>query len=257
MKRTSFLAAVGSFFTVVVVSWAQAGVNPAEPGRSPLFRRGTEDGKPAVPVENPEKRAKGPTEITAREATFDNRAHLATFTGDVVVKDPEFNVTCDSMIVHLKVPPEKAAAPANGKPAGEDAPASNGKSGEKSPSESPGGAKPPPGPEPKPAANPGSGIEKAIAEGNVVIIQEKLDAEGKTQRYTGKGRKAVYESATGNVTLYGWPQIGQDIGGSMSKQIIAREEGCIMTLNRIGKIDVKGFHTTTLQPTNSPEKSPR
>lgn len=249
MKRMNLLAAVGSFVSVVVVSWAQAGVNPADPGRSPLFRRGTDDGKVAAPAEKPEKRAKGPTEITAREATFDNRTHLATFTGDVVVKDPEFNVTCDSMTVHLKVPPEKVVAPANGKPAGEDAPAADVKPGEKPAPERPGGA--------KPAADGGSGIEKAIAEGNVVITQEKLDAEGKMQRYTGKARKAVFESATGNVTLYGWPQIAQDIGGSMSKQIIAREEGCVMTLNRIGKIDVKGFHTTTLQPTNSPEKSPR
>src|SRR5688500_9567446 len=44
-----------------------------------------------------EKKSKGPTEITALEATFDQKANLAVFIGDVVVKDPEFNVVCDKL----------------------------------------------------------------------------------------------------------------------------------------------------------------
>ncbi|MFZ4775902.1 MAG: LptA/OstA family protein [Terrimicrobiaceae bacterium] len=40
------------------------------------------------------------TEITAnKEATFDNAASVAEFTGRVVVRDPQFTLTCD----HLKV----------------------------------------------------------------------------------------------------------------------------------------------------------
>ena len=38
----------------------------------------------------PLKKSKGPTEITALEATFDQKANLAVFIGDVIVKDPEF-----------------------------------------------------------------------------------------------------------------------------------------------------------------------
>jgi lipopolysaccharide export system protein LptA len=40
------------------------------------------------------------TEITAnKEATFDNAASVAEFTGNVIVRDPQFTLTCD----HLKV----------------------------------------------------------------------------------------------------------------------------------------------------------
>src|SRR5687768_12649239 len=38
--------------------------------------------------EQPPRKEKGPTEITALEATFDNRTHQAVFIGDVVVRDP-------------------------------------------------------------------------------------------------------------------------------------------------------------------------
>lgn len=47
--------------------------------------------------------------------------------------------------------------------------------------------------------------------------------------------------------LYGWPQISQTIGGVVSKQIVAREDSCVITLDRAGKIEVKGFFTSTLQ----------
>jgi hypothetical protein len=57
--------------------------------------------------------------------------------------------------------------------------------------------------------------------------------------------------------LYGAPTVEQLIGGSMSKKIVAREDGCVITLNRAGKIDVKGYHTTTLQDTSSLDKKPR
>ena len=61
-----------------------------------------------------------------------------------------------------------------------------------------------------------SGIEKAVAEGHVIITQDKPDAEGKLQRYTGKGSRAVFDNTTGTLTLYGWPQIAQTIGGNLS-----------------------------------------
>jgi len=42
------------------------------------------------------------TEITAsKEATFDNKSSIAEFTGDVVVHDPQFTLTCDRLKVTL------------------------------------------------------------------------------------------------------------------------------------------------------------
>jgi len=42
------------------------------------------------------------TEITAtKEATFDNAASVAEFTGNVVVHDPQFTLTCDNLKVTL------------------------------------------------------------------------------------------------------------------------------------------------------------
>lgn len=42
------------------------------------------------------------TEISAAdEATFDNEKNIAEFSGRVVVKDPQFTLTCDKLTVHL------------------------------------------------------------------------------------------------------------------------------------------------------------
>jgi len=200
---------------------AQGGVNQPI-GRLGLEPAGGEPGRlvpPVTPFATPEKRPKGPTEITAKEATFDSRIHLGTFSEDVVVHDPEFGLSCDKLTVNMKKPPEPGAA----------------KSAEKPPVK------------PKESGEASSGIEKATAEGNVIITQDKPDpATGKLQRYTGKANRAVFDNTTGTLTLYGWPQISQTIAGSLSKQIISREQGCVMILNRAGKIEVKGSHTSTL-----------
>jgi len=42
------------------------------------------------------------TEITAqKEATFNNAENIATFTGNVVVKDPQFTLFCEHLIVYM------------------------------------------------------------------------------------------------------------------------------------------------------------
>jgi lipopolysaccharide export system protein LptA len=172
--------------------------------------------EPGAPRPLGEKRAKGPTEITAREASFDNRTHEAGFSGSVLVKDPEFSLSCERLSVYLKKPEEKNAGPLG------------------------------------PKENSGGGsIEKAIAEIDVVITQEKQDANGKKQRYIGRAKKAVFDNVTGDVTLSGWPTIAHNEGGTLSKQIVSREESCVIVINRAGRIDVRGYHTTTLQDTGA------
>ena len=180
--------------------------------------RGIETVKIA-PVEAPpakvEKRPKGPTEITAHEATFDNRTHLATFASEVLVKDPEFGLSCDRLTVNLKKPPVEIAAKPDAK------------------AKAPGEQK--------------SGIDKAVAEGHVVITQDKPNAAGRMERYTGESERAVFDNASGTLKLYGSPRISKSVGGSISEQIISLERGCVITLDRAGKIDVKGYFRSTLQ----------
>ena len=231
MKRLKFSQIVAALFALVVSASAQSTTD--EPvGRLGLDITGIESpklavpGAPATPPASAEKRAKGPTEITAREATFDNNHHLATFTTEVLVRDPEFGLSCEQLTVNLKKPPVQGAEKVDAKP--------------KAPGEA------------------SSGIEKATAEGSVIITQDKPDpATGKLQRYTGKAKRAVFDNTTGTLTLYGWPQISQTIGGALSKQILSREESCVITLNRSGKIDVKGYHTSTLQDAADLSPGPR
>ena len=164
---------------------------------------------------------------TAPEATT---VHHATFTTEVFVRDPEFGLSCERLTVNLKKPPVAGAEKVD--------------------------------PKPKPPGETSSSIEKAVAEGSVIITQDKPDpTTGKLQRYTGKAKRAVFDNTTGTLTLYGWPQISQSIGGALSKQILSREESCVITLSRAGRIDVKGYHTSTLQDaadlSPGPSPSPR
>jgi len=184
-----------------------------EPARLPLSILGAK----------PEERPKGPTEITARDAMFDNRIHLGTFSGDVVVKDPEFGLSCGNLSVYLKKPAEKGAAKAV----------------------------------PKDPAEASSGIEKAVAEGDVIITQDKKDAQGKPQQYAAKARRAVFDNTAGTLTLSGWPQISQSIGGNLSKQTVAQEESCVITLDRVGRITVNGYSTSRILDASELNQKPR
>lgn len=227
MTTTRFTPAIAVLLALALRAAAQSGINePVE--RLGLDISGIERANvaaPAAPAAKAEKRPKGPTEITAREATFDNRIHIAVFTTEVLVRDPEFGLSCERLTVNLKKPPVQGAE----KPA----------------------------PKPKAPGESSSGIEKAVAEGSVIITQDKLDADGKPEHYTGKAKRAVFDNTTGTLTLYGWPQISQSMGGNISKQITSREESCVITLNRAGKIDVKGYHTSTLLDAADLNQSPR
>lgn len=218
MTRYQHAIGIAALLALVIRVSAQSG-NTAPIERLGLDLSGIESAKlelPGAPVGRSEKRPKGPTEITAREATFDNTQHLATFTTEVLVSDPEFGLSCDRLTVNLKKP----AVPSAEKTAPKT----------KAPGEST------------------SGIDRAVAEGSVIITQDKPDpGTGKLQRYTGKAKRAVFDNTSGTLTLYGWPQISQTLGGNLSKQIMSLEEKCVITLNRAGKIDVNGFHKSTLQ----------
>lgn len=173
----------------------------------------------APPAPAPLKKDKGPTEISALEATFDQRTSQAVFIGEVEVKDPEFNVKCDRLTAHLKTA-EKAKAG--------DAP-------------DPKAAKPA-----APAkAKGGGGLQRAVAEasagGRVFIVQDKKDADGTMQHSAGEADKATYDAVTGDIVLTGMPVIEQG-----TNRVVATARSTVMTLNRDGHMNAKGPHKTII-----------
>lgn len=250
MKHSAKIAIVASLTAFVVSAGAQGlqlGGGSVE--IKPIQTEAAPAASAKAPAESPDaapsKPAKAPTEIVAREASLDNKNHIAIFTGEVDVKDPQFNLDCDKLTVHLKKPqttakPEDASAPKVAAPIA---------------------TKPKDPVAPKPAektakSDNGGNIEKAIAEGNVVIVQDKPDAEGKVQHYIGKGKKAVYEPDKKTCTLTGWPRVAQSVNGSISKEIISKEESCVIVMNQEGRIDVHGYHITRLVDTSALDAQP-
>lgn len=173
------------------------------------------------------------TEITATTgATFDQQTRQAVFTGDVHVKNPQFTLTTDKLTAILKK--EMTQSHAAGTPA---------------PDASRKGPAPTPDASGKnPALSTGGGLEKVIAEGNVVIVQEKPATDGTSApvRYVAKSERAEYESASGNVTLTGWPQVQQGINTQ-----VATEASTMMVLNRNGQMHTSGGSKTLIQDTGT------
>lgn len=164
------------------------------------------------------KKSKGPTEITALEATFDQKTNLAVFIGEVVVKDPEFNVVCDKLTAYLKSDKTKGKA---------DAPKSV-----------------PPGPGEE-APKKSGGLEKAVAESTgdrrVIITQDKTEVDGSVTQSIGKADKATYDAVTGDVVLTGSPEVLQGIN-----RVVAVDPGTVMTLNRDGRMRANGLTKSTI-----------
>jgi lipopolysaccharide export system protein LptA len=194
----------------------------AAPPKKPLGLEGTPLEK--KPAGKPPRKAKGQTEITSKQATFDQKTRQAVFIGNVVVKDPEFNVTCDRLIADLKKPANGADKLA---------------------------------PDPPPAADPvknpgakGGGLEKAVAEANpggvVIITQEKIESDGSISLNIGKARKATYDAVTGNIVLTGMPSVQQGINVCSAK-----DENTVMILNRDGNMTVEGDSKTTINDSAS------
>jgi lipopolysaccharide export system protein LptA len=191
-----------------------------------------EQSEKPVPTRGPTE-----TEITAKEATFDQRNHQAVFLQEVVVINPEFRLTSDKLTAYLRreTPNPNAAAagtstakPATPKPA--------------TPSAARPGASEGSGKASKGGAYKTGGLEKAIAEGNVVITQDKTDAQGNVTRNLGHARRAVYESATGDITLTGRPDVAQGMN-----VCVATDESTVITLNRDGHMKVSGPHKTIIK----------
>lgn len=159
----------------------------------------------------------GVTEITAKDRLiFDQKGNQAVFVGDVVVLDSRFSLNCDKLTAVMKRSVKDVAKDVVKEEGGDKAMPAKG----------------------------GGGIEKAIAEGHVVIAQEKRNDKGELERSVGRGQKVIYDADTGDITLSGWPQVEQKMN-----TIVALEEGTVIVLNRKGTMDVQGHSKTVLRNT--------
>lgn len=144
---------------------------------------------------------------------------MAVFTGSVVVKDPDFNVTCDKLTAYLKHGDGSGSAAANSGGAGIGA-----------------------------APKKSGGLDKAIAvttsDRRVVITQDKKDADGNVivHNYSvGNADQATYDATTGDTVLTGNPDVVQG-----SDRCVATEPGTVMILNRDGHMKAIGPHRTII-----------
>jgi lipopolysaccharide export system protein LptA len=140
--------------------------------------------------EPPAKKPKGATEIKADTVDFNQKTQQAVFTGRVIVNDPEFDLTCEKLTAYLKSDKSAGtgAAPATPAPKTADGPKSADAPKKKS-----------------------GGLDRAVAEGNVVITQEKIDADGKATKSIGRAARADYSATTGEMILSGNPEVQQGI----------------------------------------------
>lgn len=237
MSKANLLGAL-----VLAATFATAHAQTPLPLGDELFKSPSLlNGEPAAPKSPapapepaPAPKKADQTEITADNADFNNRSHIAIFTGGVVVKNPDFNVACDKLTAYLHN---------DNKPAAEAGPAKSGSSpavGTPRPAEAAAS---------KPAPK-GGGLEKAVCEMNgdakVVLTQDKIEADGSVSQTVGKALKVVYDAPTGDVTLTGWPEVRQGMNSS-----VATEQGTIMILNREGKMRTIGRSKSVIRDSSN------
>ena len=224
------LLGVASVFCLGPVASAQVAQEP-ESARS--FRQPAVAETSRKPVAAP-KRTTGPgvqppapsgnaavTTITAQKRLLlDSQGKEATFWGDVKVVDSRFSLACEKLTVFFR------DTSGLSKPV-EDREVREGKAG-------------------KEAGHGEGGLEKAVAEGDVIIFQEKTNERGEVERSVGRAQKAVYDTKTGNIALSGWPQVEQK-----QNTIVAMEEGTVILLNQKGTMEVLGHSKSVLRNTSS------
>lgn len=88
------------------------------------------------------------------------------------------------------------------------------------------------------------GLQKVVATGNVVVVQEKRNDRGDIVKSIGKCGKATYDTASGDVTLEDWPQIQQGINNQ-----IATQQTTVMILNAKGRSRTIGASRTMIVDT--------
>lgn len=213
----------------------------------------------------------GTTEITAKVGAFDQNNRVAVFTTEVYVENPQFTVNCDKLTAYMHVnevkqeakeenakaraaakaagvgpEPGKPNVPATPKPAPKATPIPKGakvkiddNATSKNASQQERDAFTAP---PKAPVKSSGGLEEAVCEGSVIVIQDKIDPDGTVTRNIGHGRKAVYYADTGDICLLGSPDVQQGVN-----TCVAMEDSCVIILNRDGHMTANGLHRTIIK----------
>lgn len=90
-----------------------------------------------------------------------------------------------------------------------------------------------------------SGLRLVEAVGDVVIVQENKDERGQVTKSTGRAGKAIFDPASGDITLTQSPQIQQGINNH-----VAIDPNTIMILNRAGRLSTQGSSRTVIVDAN-------
>lgn len=171
------------------------------------------------------------TIITGQQFTFNPLKHIAKYTGDVVVIDPQMDLLCDKLTIYFtekNKAPKKVAVPPL--PASKD---------RKNPSESGVGVKK------KPTVAPmvglGGNVDRIIAEGDVEIINKK-------DKTRAVGGHAVYTAKTEVLVLTVNPRLFTKQGVLLGKEIV---------YNRItGELSAKNAVLENINKPKPPVKKP-
>lgn len=178
--------------------------------------------KPLQPLNLDEapKATKGQIDIRAQKsAFFDANNSYGIYTGDVKARHPQMYIECEELELFMT----KQEGGALGAPK----PKKN-------------------GPAPKDAdilaapkkTNSAPPIDKADARGPMVTI-EKISEDGELQ--IGHCKHLIYDGKTERTTLLEWPQV--QAGNQLHK---ATEAGCIMVIDKTGKLTTTGGHETII-----------
>jgi lipopolysaccharide transport protein LptA len=87
------------------------------------------------------------------------------------------------------------------------------------------------------------GMEKAVAEGNVGIVRDRVDPNGgPVTRTVGRADTATYITATNNIELKGMPRVQQ--GPNMH---VATSPDTVMVINENGQLNTHGSSRTDIR----------
>jgi lipopolysaccharide export system protein LptA len=225
-----------------------AAVQPTPPPAITVGTESDEENEPSPPIDKgndagtPETTE---TEIVATDgATFASKDRIAVFTGNVRVTDPRFQLACDKLTVFLnKSANTDAGAPgATGTPAPANTPAAT-----STPPPLAKGAAPAAAPSPSPSNS--GGIDHAIAEGHVIIVQERAATPGaEAKRSVGRADWANFDNKTGDMVLKGTPSVEQN-----ENTHTATSPDTVMTLRKDNSLTTVGPSRTIIVQRKSAE----
>jgi lipopolysaccharide export system protein LptA len=203
-------------------------------------------GEPSADVENPPPPAKpdpnAPTEteiLATNGADFSSKDRVAVFLGDVRVNDPRFQLACDKLTVFLNKGASTDVEGGEAKPKAGNTPPPPVNSAGKGRTE---------------PSNPGGGIDHAIAQGHVIIIQKRAPAkEGEEPKISiGRAEWATFDNKTGDMVLHGTPSVEQN-----GNTHVALSPATIMTLHRDNSMNTVGPSRTVIKQQHKEEDSTR